>query len=646
MIAGMFIRNVKTYQGINYIPLNDSPNLCGLLGNNGIGKSSILEAIDTLLNDKGWNFNFVVKKSGLEKTSPHIVPLFLLEEDFFDGETLPIARLLDEVTKNITLDDASNSSTRLVLSNFIAHRDRILGRHDMSSKLIIPIGKLHDGSISLSVLSGKNLSSIIERNEALRNNNSEDGDNQHTQNFNDLFAYIKNKLEYLYIPKEIDAELFTKLESLGTQVLMGESLHEILDRIVGDSKVIQINTELNTFLEGLSTKLVSYTYRTSTERQKRIQKKEVYNLIIQAFFSIRKLHKTHDEGQSLEISNLSSGEKQKAMIDVAHALLTKHRSSGDYLMIAIDEPESSLHMSACFEQFQALAELSENCRQLLFSSHWYGFLPTLDRGAVTIITKKSGEHNFDLINLSSYREEIKQLVRESRGKLPFDIRIKSMNDFTQSLLSSATGDKPYNWIICEGSSEKIYLSAYLRDLVENKKLRIVPVGGASEIKKIYTYLSACYRDIESEITGNIFLLADTDRELVRYEVGTYKNLYCKRFVFDPTKREAVLVKIDSNPVSPATEIEDVLNANVYKNTLSSFTNEYNFLDFVETLAVADNNPESFSAFDLKPSQRDLITTFLDTGNNKFKFAERYIELLSAEDIIPSWIQEIRQLMSK
>lgn len=82
MIAGLFIRNVKTYQGINYIPLTDSPNLSGLLGNNGIGKSSILEAIDTILNSKDWNFNTVVKKSGLEKTSPYIVPVLILEEAF------------------------------------------------------------------------------------------------------------------------------------------------------------------------------------------------------------------------------------------------------------------------------------------------------------------------------------------------------------------------------------------------------------------------------------------------------------------------------------------------------------------------------------------------------------------------------------
>ncbi|MVT83222.1 AAA family ATPase [Pantoea agglomerans] len=646
MIAGIFIRNVKTYQGINYIPLTDSPNLSGFLGNNGIGKSSILESIDMILNGKDWNFNSVVKKSGMEKTSPYIVPFFILEEDFFDSETLPYARTLDALVREVSLEDATNSSTRAILENFITHRDRILERHDMEARLFVPVGCHYNNMISLSVLAGKSFVSIMEKDSHGLKVDPAEGEGEYSQSFSYLFEYIKNKLEYLYIPKEIDTEVFTKLESLGTQVLMGESLHEILDRIVGEKNIAAINRELNDFLEDISSKLVTYTYRTATDRQKRIQKKEVYNLIIQAFFNVRKLHKSHGDEQYLDISILSSGEKQKAMIDVAHALLTKHRSSSDNLIIAIDEPESSLHMSACFEQFQALSELSNGCRQLLFTSHWYGFLPTLDKGAVTLITKKDNEHLFDLINLGSYREEIKQLVRDSRGKLPFDIRIKSMNDFIQSVLSSTTGDEPYNWIICEGSSERIYLSAYFSDLVKDHKLRIVPVGGASEIKKIYNYLAACYKDVEDEITGSIFLLSDTDRQLVQYEVGSHNKLQCKRFVFEPSKNKAILVKINSNPVGPETEIEDVLNARVYHQVLSSFSTQTNSLNFINEIEAPDDSLESYAAFDFRKSQKDAITQFLDKGNNKFIFAERYVEIMTKDNKEPDWISEIREYLVK
>lgn len=81
MIIGVFLRNLKTYTGINYVPLTSGHRFSGLVGNNGIGKSSVLEALDSLLNEKDWNFNTVVKKSGLSTTKPHIVPIYLLSSD-------------------------------------------------------------------------------------------------------------------------------------------------------------------------------------------------------------------------------------------------------------------------------------------------------------------------------------------------------------------------------------------------------------------------------------------------------------------------------------------------------------------------------------------------------------------------------------
>ncbi|WP_237703656.1 AAA family ATPase [Haemophilus haemolyticus] len=63
MIAGLFITYFKTYSKINFIPLSDEHNLCGILGKNGVGKSSILEALDCFFDrDKEWNLHFNAKK--------------------------------------------------------------------------------------------------------------------------------------------------------------------------------------------------------------------------------------------------------------------------------------------------------------------------------------------------------------------------------------------------------------------------------------------------------------------------------------------------------------------------------------------------------------------------------------------------------
>ena len=54
VIVGVLLRYIKTYKGINYIPLTEASNFCGLVGDNGIGKSSVLEALDSfgVIGDK------------------------------------------------------------------------------------------------------------------------------------------------------------------------------------------------------------------------------------------------------------------------------------------------------------------------------------------------------------------------------------------------------------------------------------------------------------------------------------------------------------------------------------------------------------------------------------------------------------------
>ena len=58
MIVGIFLRHIKTYKGINFIPLSDGEKFCGLVGNNGIGKSKVLEALEKIfLKYKDMNIN-------------------------------------------------------------------------------------------------------------------------------------------------------------------------------------------------------------------------------------------------------------------------------------------------------------------------------------------------------------------------------------------------------------------------------------------------------------------------------------------------------------------------------------------------------------------------------------------------------------
>uniref|UniRef100_UPI00403F0B13 AAA family ATPase n=1 Tax=Oceanobacillus sp. FSL W7-1293 TaxID=2921699 RepID=UPI00403F0B13 len=74
MITGLFLRHYKTYQGLYFIPIcNDYNNQYSVfVGNNGIGKSSIMEGLNTFFNNGEWNKN----KSG-KKMKPSWLLFFL-----------------------------------------------------------------------------------------------------------------------------------------------------------------------------------------------------------------------------------------------------------------------------------------------------------------------------------------------------------------------------------------------------------------------------------------------------------------------------------------------------------------------------------------------------------------------------------------
>ena len=77
MVVGLFLRSYKTYENFNFIPFTEGKNekFHLFIGNNGAGKSSILEALDTFFNDRP----FIVHSNSKSENSS-IAPVFLIEK--------------------------------------------------------------------------------------------------------------------------------------------------------------------------------------------------------------------------------------------------------------------------------------------------------------------------------------------------------------------------------------------------------------------------------------------------------------------------------------------------------------------------------------------------------------------------------------
>lgn len=460
------------------------------------------------------------------------------------------------------------------------------------------------------------------------------------ERFIDYNESIKNYYSYVYIPADIPIEDFTKLETQNMQKLIGKNINDEIATIVENKNLKHINDNLNKFIKTLECDLKKYRYDNKSGR-KNISMNELTQKIIELFFSIRTLYK-----DNIEAENLSSGEKRQALVDMATTLIRTQEFDNKELILAIDEPEVSLNISNIFNQFQKLLDLSSLNAQVLITSHWYGFLPIVSSGNVHFIYYKDKKPSFKTFDLFNYREKIKQNLENNSGKLlPSEIELKSINDLTQSIVSSLKLKEPYNWLICEGSSEKIYFEYYFKDLIKNKNLRILPVGGAKEVKRLYDYLELPLREKEN-IKGKIFCLIDTDENLVRInENNNIKSIVAKR-IFNENKN-TILIDANSDQASQITEIEDCLNGKIFMDTLKDFDDDEINTILEDKNNISDISLNSFYSFNLRDSDREKIKNFFDLENGymKIKFAKKYIELAEKDCSNNSnmeWIDKIKQ----
>lgn len=93
MIVGMYVRHIKAYKGIKYIPIGYKYNFVSYLGENGIGKSSILETLDCFFNNRSYPINKSALKDGIKTKSnePFVTPIFLIEKSKISKKYYPVS---------------------------------------------------------------------------------------------------------------------------------------------------------------------------------------------------------------------------------------------------------------------------------------------------------------------------------------------------------------------------------------------------------------------------------------------------------------------------------------------------------------------------------------------------------------------------
>ena len=646
MLIGVFIRGYKSYRATRFIPINLPGKLVSVyIGQNGSGKSGILDALDKYFNDGEWCINSASRSNPTtpDERDPYVCPVFAIDKRT-PISSLPMAsrQQADKLNKLIREEIATDNPALLspALKDFRAY---IEANNSLFENYFITVsGKTINDTDRFFLGPFENIKRIKTGLGIAANDHA-------TEVLKNLNKSIKKIYKYFYIPVEVDAEVFTKLGRQQVQHLLDESLELQVAKAIGNESINKIHAELTNYIKELNDHLSNYKYHG---HQSKISTKDLAQKVFDHYFSSKSLHK--DSGETLTpLSSLSSGEKRQALIDSIKSFLSRKKDRKNNIIIAIDEPDASLHVSACHDQFEKVASLSRTVdpnAQILITTHWYGFLPLSTNGEAHHISKTEESVEISTIDLSSYRESIKDKIKTTNGKFPIDAALKGYNDLVQSIFSSLLYEDPYAWIICEGFSDKVYLEHLLQN--EEIKLRILPVGGISDVIRIYDRLQVpmSEKEYKGAINGSVICIIDTDEEFPELpKQGNANKLFFKRFAQDKESKEIILTDVWNNKLRSSTSIEDALVPAYYCSSIISLSkdNRPNSSFARELLSKSTNNKHSkysIDALDYMRSDSHLFGKIFSSGDNKVDFAKRYCDTAPPGGDDLNWVKDLENII--
>ncbi len=637
MIVASILKNYKCYNEEIFISfVSQKPtNMNVIIGNNGVGKSAILEAMDSFFNDADWIVNSKTKN----EVSVGLV--FLLQKTKTDSKiTIREKSFIETISDLYWNESTSNDDFEVLKERIQSYKNDYYLVCLMKKQLEKDYHLIQFDSLKWDVIEALPVFPI-----------------------KNLLLKILNFFSFLYIPVESSVPEFLKLETQGLQTLMNKSIKDAINKALNNKRINRkkkkisvlqiINEELEAYIHDAEVEIqkinTDYNYNLAYKQTKQLTANHVTEAIIDSFYRKRRLKKGNTS-----IETLSSGEKRVALIDIIYVFSSQNNNPEKELIIAIDEPENSLNVSNCYNQFEKLTKIAGVFHhQIFLTTHWYGALPVLYRGNLLHINEERKVSNFDLYN---YYEE--------RKHHPDDIQIKGYFDFVSSLLNAFRNDN-YNWLLVEGKEDKKYLEYYLQKKIPN--IRIIPLGGCSNVKKkfdyLYTSMMGAGEDFMNAKNNKIICLVDTDslctplssqKSYLPSNHPLNMNLKIFRLDENMSNHEILLKKIEDHDKNP-TEIEECLNSKRFYDALELTIDEFGskeektaFSSFEFDVNVKNSrikgdysilNPITGNA----SANKSIICGFID--NHKDKIANTYISL-EDEDIIPEWILKLIDYFNK
>ncbi|PSA95302.1 hypothetical protein C6370_09955 [Bacillus atrophaeus] len=627
MIVGTFINGYKSYAKSIFAPIanNNIQKYAVYIGANGVGKSGILEALDVFFNGRDWNAT-----RGSTQEDRYITPIFFIQKKRFleflfnsnryskpdiEGNKKLLADI-EEISSQFwhgIQDSLKGAARREYINTFYEFLADLTANFDKENYLILPSGTKFNGKPTLAPFDSHYKKLL--------------GEKEYEKKIDRLRKLIREYYAYVYIPVEQSANEILKIEDKQMQTLMNKDILNEIDNVLTTKYEIEgkkksflsfINDYLNIFMENINNSIQlidkQYNYSPEANSKRNLTVTDIREKVLEAYFSKRPLRY-----KNREVNKLSSGEQRKALIDIAYAFLSNINEMDREIILAIDEPEVSMNVINCFPQFERLELLSKIYnRQVLITTHWYGSLPITNSGHLYHLQKEI-EGDISITNFSFY-----DYLDEQR-RFPNDIELKSMFDLATSIISYSKSVNDTNWIICEGSTDKLYLEEILKD---NDNFKILPVGGCSNVIKLYGLLSYPLSDktTAKAMKGKILCLIDTDAK--RMEVtkapegnGRIDIRRLQTLISNNIQSVRLLEPWKQGQYYQQTVIEDCLNPKVFYSVIKDVIHSDGDEDIQQLFNMYHFNENTKFSRILSESFSILIPNNSEAAQNKYKIAE-------------------------
>jgi len=579
-IIGVSLRYFKCYEATEFVPLFfNNQKFVGFIGENGVGKSAVLEALHSFFTNQHWIRNKTAKKG--EGTSIVAPVLSCTDADFPKKKFAP-----NEIKK---IKDFSKAISKNI--------KRKIELEDDINVIYLSAALFQNGEIK--IFDG---SQIIKDQDELAKK---------------IREFILASFRYIHIQAEVDINNATDINSKTLEFIKGSGITSEITSILEKVKILDNGTEKkisevinDKVIKYLETEIVKklqevdegYDYKNlKTGVISKISEKHISELATQALFDSRELTKKI-KNKHIGISNMSSGQRRRALLDFVLVMISNlSEDNRKKIILTIDEPELSVDAGSRIQQFEKLSKATEDGPSIIFTTHWYGWIAQLINGNAVLI--KESDQGREIISSSIE----KFLEKDAQQKVPYEMRM--MFDFLSSLGTWAESGTKNKFVICEGVTDYNLIIKHFSDY------KVIPLRGLEEVVRLYKIFSDYYLKVNQK-PKNIVFLIDTDPE---------KNVNLKETKGDNLKRISRNnngeIKIVNNldNYSEKCSIEDILPAAPFltalKNAVDLVELDQSEKKFINALAITYKDQTGVRAFSLDDVKK---TQFKKIYKGQFK----------------------------